>query len=305
MVGLANYVRTGPCALTVVGSFLLIFVWFRLKRKERTSTMDLVACLSVSDFLTCVSILVQDGIMVFGNKKLRDISCPYLGAIELFFFIQSICWTSCIAHNIFYILQKIKSKRRFAGYFIISWGVPITSIAVIASQKQFGYSAQTGVWADTCWIKDATNNPYQNYLWLPLLGVCFLFNCVCFVLFIRTMSTRQYPSRVISEVKKATVGYITVFFICFAPPILTTVFSAFKFNLIAEVFGWATFVLGGIQGFLNMVVYGWTKKTIREKILGSCFPIRAKKLREAGSLIGDSTASSVVTTTDSTLTSSV
>jgi hypothetical protein len=119
--------------LSIFGSLFIIFTYWFLK-EERTMTLRLVMYMSIADCLASVSVIVQNFMIINGYA---DQTCGWLAGVEYFFYLQTILWTSCIAHNIFSTLKVGNQRRREIIYLLIWYSLIYDLTAKAAEYPQY------------------------------------------------------------------------------------------------------------------------------------------------------------------------
>ena len=72
---------------------------------------------------------------------------------SIYFPVASFLWTDCIAVFI-YSFFKGHKHTNFVAYHVISWGLPVVVVVLVATFNMEGYYAEGGTTGGWCWIKN-------------------------------------------------------------------------------------------------------------------------------------------------------
>ena len=144
------------CVLSILGASLIIFTYVAFK-DLRTIARQLLVSLSVADIIIVLShfiglfanyrrfiIVDDDGVRGVSNSSSRDAVCIIQGAFSAFGTIASLLLSMLIAFYLLVLTQSKSTKpaRRLLPFiYIVSWGVPLIIVAVVAGLQSFGYEA--------------------------------------------------------------------------------------------------------------------------------------------------------------------
>lgn len=246
--------------------------------------MILLGCLfgcSVNDFLNQISVFLTPSpksldAMRTGEKPITSL-CIAQAAMESFFELSSILWTSAIAAtlymSVFLRLPAVRIQSYFKYMVLICQGVPLLLTILPGALDKFG---PAGAW---CWIP----SNYQGWRWAQFfapLWLAIVFNAVVYVIVIHRIK-RFYRITAAVDEESARAMTNIVKRLRFYPLILVVVWIMATINRIVEEAKdeqvYALFflqkVFSSTQGLLNAFAYGFSsgvKESIRDSISRQC-----------------------------------
>ncbi|XP_019637767.1 PREDICTED: probable G-protein coupled receptor 157 [Branchiostoma belcheri] len=155
------------CALSILGSALIIVTFFAWK-DIRTTSRRLLVFLSLTDFWTAIALFYG----VYTDFVDSSVDCIAQSIVSTFMGTSSFFWTVSIA--IYLYITIVKTDTQLAGsltkYFhVVSWGVPLAVVACAAGLQKLGYD-RSEVSVGWCWVKLTTPDIADNLLWMLLTG---------------------------------------------------------------------------------------------------------------------------------------
>ena len=142
------------CLLSILGASLIVFTYAAFK-DLRTLARQLLVGLSIADIFVATSHFIglftnyerfisvdEDGITFVSNSSYLDAFCVTQGAFTMYGTIASFLLSMLIA---LYLLVLTHSKSMKPArcliliIYIISWGIPLVLVAIVAGIQSFGY----------------------------------------------------------------------------------------------------------------------------------------------------------------------
>ena len=138
--------------LSVFGASLIIFTYVAFK-KLRTTARQLLVNLSVADIVISLShfvgLLAKYETYLHPDDKYQNAStsplCSTQAAFTAFGTVASYCWSMLIAVYMLFLTQSRSATPRkilVPIIYLISWGIPIVIVIVIAATDYLGYNPQ-------------------------------------------------------------------------------------------------------------------------------------------------------------------
>ena len=285
-IDIVNGVSTAVSALSVMGSWSIVFAYWRFKHLRKFA-MKLVLMLSLSDIGNQIADFIQPTAAEFASMEAGGPIVPtcYTQAIlDSFFELASVTWTSAIAATLFLSVFQRKStedvSRRFPIFCAVCYGMPAVLALLPLIDNSYGPS---GAW---CWISSNIESTRQH-LWRAFqfyvpLWLCITFNSVVYVRVLRLL----HKTLKASGPSDATAATIRKFMarLQYYPFILVVVWLWATINRIYEFASggkqifWLYLlqrVFSSSQGLLNALAYGLTSEGIKDAIqddLAALFP---------------------------------
>jgi len=238
--------------LSLCGSLFIIFTYTCIKRL-RNFAFKLVVYLSISDvILTFGNMLISDQF----DDATSDQVCYLQALLTNYGGLASILWTTVIAYTLYITVVKQKSAPTYHGRFLLyGFGIPLLMTAIPMLTDQFG---SAGGW---CWIKADPNNKAaagaMRFLefYLPLWGAIG-FNLYSYLQVIsyikRFAGGNNLEIRFVNRLKY----YPFVLVVCWTFASINRVYTLFFDEI--PILNILHIAFGGLQGFLNAMVYGCT-----------------------------------------------
>ena len=142
------------CILSICGASLIIFTYVAFK-DLRTTARQLLVSLSVADVIIGFSHLIglfanyerfitenENGTRGVLNTSYKDALCVTQGASSMFATVASLLLSMFIGFYMLVLTQSrsLRPARRLLPFiYVISWGVPVIIIVVVAAVQSFGY----------------------------------------------------------------------------------------------------------------------------------------------------------------------
>ena len=262
-----NLVRVSSI-LSLFGSLFVLFTWYAFKDIHFFSR-KLIVYTSIADICSSMAFLYGTFIQGYKENTHASTQCVVQGILIQFFYLASYFWTGNLAIHLYQILiNKIDGAERLEiRYHLLGWGVPL-GICIYLMYEEFLLHEEVfgGAQRPWCWIE---NHSSKNLMWTTT-GVFkqFIFFYVPQVL-VFAMNACIY-SILISKVKGSVLGekmrkrllwYLLSFLIVAIWGILHRTYQVlvpdhhpnFYLSIIESFFS-------PLQGFLNAIVYGTSKK---------------------------------------------
>lgn len=142
------------CLLSILGGGLIILTYAAFK-DLRTPARQLLVSLSIADILVAAShfiglfanyerfIAVDDeGVTFVSNSSYLDAACITQGAVTMYGTLTSFLLSMLIALYLLVLThsKSVKPARCLIPIiYVVSWGIPIVLVAVVAGVQSFGY----------------------------------------------------------------------------------------------------------------------------------------------------------------------
>ena len=142
------------CLLSILGASLIILTYAAFK-DLRTLARQLLVSLSIADILVVASHFVglfanyerfisvdDDGVTFVSNSSYLDAFCITQGAVTVYGTLASFLLSLLIALYLLVLTQSkgVKPARCLIPViYVVSWGVPLVLVAVVAGVQSFGY----------------------------------------------------------------------------------------------------------------------------------------------------------------------
>ena len=264
------YCNLAAGVFSIIGSTFIILLYL-FHRPLQTFPFKLISILSIFDFFNTIGFMIPTY-----NASSSQIICKLQAIIINFFTLGSILWSAVIAISLYMIALKSKLyvQKYLQLYLII---IVILCIAdTIVPYLLDSYGKVEG-W---CWITQRTaanRDIFQRYLlfFVPLWLVV-----ICNVSLYLVIASRLRKSRETSEninnrisLSKKLKYYPLILIVCYLPYTVKGALELFDHILSEDMVYYFTIIAGisrGINGILNAVVYGLTKK-VRNKLSDLCF----------------------------------
>eukprot|EP01113_Clastostelium_recurvatum_P009064 TRINITY_DN14323_c0_g1_i1.p1 TRINITY_DN14323_c0_g1~~TRINITY_DN14323_c0_g1_i1.p1 ORF type:complete len:335 (-),score=39.38 TRINITY_DN14323_c0_g1_i1:34-1038(-) len=249
--------------LSCLGCLFIIitYVTFGFTRQFH---LKLIMLLTVTDLISSVVFLIGEnfGKYIPTTPMIRAYICDYPDTVLHLSLVSSFLWTMCIAHMLVQVLryQNDRVDSLFPMYSIISWGLPLILLVLLAVRGPMGWD---------CHDPHELPMLYDRLLFFVPLIVAYIFNLVCYIL---------VSNKLVGESRRLLLGnsYTSIETLALqhnTPTILRT----YRLFLLAFSVCWlwaiaifvaerlgqqitflydANYVFTPLQGFLNSIVYG-------------------------------------------------
>ncbi len=156
-----SYVSLVSCSLSVLGSLLIVFSYWRWK-DLRTGSRSIVTFLAIADFFTAAGYIIAGGnFLYYYGQPEASVECVRFTQIcEMQSFIttwssmSSFAWTSVLA--IYLYLTIVRRRIDLAGWLIpvghvIAWVLPFAIVYPLLCTGHLGYS--TVATSNWCYVR--------------------------------------------------------------------------------------------------------------------------------------------------------
>lgn len=271
-VTVLKYICIVSNALSALGCGFIIYCFLFLAQERRNYFQRLVFYLSIVDFFNAIEWLLT--IIVMDDSR---VVCRILGPFKLYLYLSSFLWTVFIAVETLYRFNHIKvtllgevtipqhSNLKERYYHLIAWVLPLPLVIWSLTDASMASGAYS------CWY----SNPQEvkSFLFLGLVVLTVLFCTVIYAVVVyRYLNMLKLSGIYHTEqgqsfkLEMKVPAYILSFIICWGPALATNMVEAFdvgetKPRFYAECM---TALLLPLTGWLNSIVYGWSKELHRQ-----------------------------------------
>jgi hypothetical protein len=251
-----------PNVLSILGSLFIIFVFISFKSLHKFA-FKLIFILSIFDLLSSIAFLIPTW-----DSDYTSPSCQVQAILISFFTFAGVVWTAFIAVSLYYIIAKNKVfpekywKQSFAVTIVLSL---IEAVVPIITKSY-------GTVAGWCWItqtSDLDAGFYERYImfYLPVWVLIFLIIGL-YVFVIKSLKDTYQDEKTIKSLNKKLTYYPMILIICFLPYTIKGLLELIRVKFVFDHQVPLTMFAGifrSLIGFLNAIVYGYTKK-VKEEI---------------------------------------
>ncbi|KAK3767236.1 hypothetical protein RRG08_018104 [Elysia crispata] len=201
-------ISVGTTLLSIIGSTIIILLFFAIK-ELRTTSRQLLVYLSVADIVVGLSSVVQARgyVLSLGLPDQTSKACQVDAGLWVWAQVCAALWTSVIVIYLFLCvsLRWVTVANRIVFMFhIFCWGMPVVVTTLSEIFGVYGYKSadiliqKHPTW---CWISDSVSNPKPWYLltvegWV--LAACLLI-CVLYVPITCSIIKGKGKAKVIAE----------------------------------------------------------------------------------------------------------
>ena len=249
------------CVLSILGSLFIIFVFISIKSLHKFA-FKLIFILSIFDLFSSIAFLIPTW-----DANYNSPSCQIQAILISFFTFGGVIWTTFIAVSLYYIIAKNKvfPEKFWKHSFVLTLALSLIEAVVPIITKSYGTVAG---W---CWITQTRyldSGFYERYLlfFLPVWLMIFLIIGL-YVFVIKSLKDTYQDEKTIKSLNKKLTYYPMILIICFLPYTIKGLLELIGVNFVFKYQVPLTMFAGifrSLIGFLNAIVYGYTKKVKQE-----------------------------------------
>jgi len=255
------YLLTAVSLLSLFGSLFIIITYICF-RKIRNYAYKLVTYLSYSDIILSIGNILSWGTIKY---KAEDHLCFTQAFLINFGGLASVLWTSVIAWSIYSatVLNAKNLRDKNMRFLLVGYGVSLALSIIPFITKQYG---RAGLY---CWIEDqeiVKDSLMRFAMFYIPLWIALSFNIYAYlrvIAFIKKYISTTLEVRFVHRLKY----YPMVLVICWTFPTINRIYNIFGEEVKALTY--LHVIFGGLQGFLNALVYGandQVRQAWREKL---------------------------------------
>jgi len=277
------------CSLSVMGASFIIVSFLLSNEFRKSQSRRLLFLLSICDLVTAVAYLMWHD-PYEDSEALPSPLCKAQAALNIFANQASFFWTDFI--SLFLFLSRkygVKRASRFTPLFhFISWGWPLVSVSLVASQGVWGQDsgATTAYW---CWIDGAVTNNMKWHLiagkaveWASCVFVTIMYIFVFFDLrknvdpspATQLLITHRTGGASYKSTEKKLLAIPLIFVVLRIPGTARTIYEAWKHQPLQSQWIVVLQAIGDSgQGLANGLLFGLFTSKVRTfylKLIASC-----------------------------------
>ena len=254
--------------LSALGSSFIISIYLSFESLKKFA-FTLIFVLAVLDLFNSIGFIIPAY-----DSQSSSPECQAQAALTNFFTILGVFWAGYIALSLYIILAKNKTypekywKHSLLVLTIISIVFTITPIITNSYGKVAGW----------CWIKQTgkiDSGFYErNFLFFIPLWLTIMFIIALYISLLRVLRHNYNDECTIKSLNKKLTYYPIILVFSFLPYTVKAVIELSDAGLLGEREYEFTIIAGvfrALNGFLNAIVYGYTKKVkglLKDSILG-------------------------------------
>lgn len=243
--------------LSILGSLFIIIIFLSFRSLQKFA-FTLVFILGILDLFNSIAFAIPTY-----NSDDSSAECQIQGILLNFFTLIGVLWTAYIAFSLYYILAKNQIfpekywKHSLVGLILIC--ILNTMIPIITDTY--------GTVAGWCWIEQTNELDtgfFERYflffipLWLTVFFIIFLY-----VKVLKVLRCNYNDECTVKSLNKKLTYYPIILILCFLPYTVKALLELNQIEFVVEYQVAFTIVAGvfrSLNGFLNALVYGNTKK---------------------------------------------
>lgn len=253
--------------LSAIGSLFILITWFLFSDLHFFSR-KLIVYISITDLASSITFFYGTFLNGYQEGTSPTTGCIVQGMLIQFFYLASYMWTGCLAMHLYQILiKKVDNAEQFEKwYHLFAWGLPLSICGYLLYRELHGASILGGADRAWCWIADHSSRNltweekgvFEQFLcfYVPQVLV-FAFNASLYSILIRQVKGSQLGDKI----RKRLLWYLLAFLFVAVWGLIHRVYQVFiPDHKPSYVLSIAESFFGPLQGFLNCIVYGLSKK---------------------------------------------
>jgi uncharacterized membrane protein len=247
--------------LSILGCFFIVSVYLSFKSLHKFA-FKLILILSLFDLGNSVAFLIPTW-----SAESSSARCQAQAILTSFFTFAGVLWTTFIAISLYFIIGKSRLFPEKYWKHILTIIILTCVIETVVPLTTHSYGTVAG-W---CWIVQTTNLDagfYERYFlfFVPLWCMIILI-IILYIFLIKTVRKSYQDESTVKSLNKKLTYYPIILIICFLPYTVKGLLELLNVSFALEQQVLLTIFAGvsrSLVGFLNAVVYGYTKRVRNE-----------------------------------------